>query len=93
MFEVAETHPLDDFLSDPNSYVSRLRETKTPETLTIAGGPGLIVQDAESYGVLMEELEKARFVESLRRAHQNYAEGRSIPLGEVEAMLHDKHGI
>ena len=93
MFEAPETHSLDDFLSDPQSHVSRLRETKAPETLIVKGGSGLVVQDAESYGELMDELERARFVQSLLQSRKNYQEGKSIPLEEAEAILRARHGF
>lgn len=92
MFD-AETHSLGEFVSDPTRHLSRLRETKAPQTLTISGEPGIVVQDEESYDALIEELEGVRFVESLRQAHQNYREGKGVPIDEVEKTLRIKHGF
>ncbi len=48
-----------DFLRNHKEFIALVTETKKPVVLTVRGQPALVIQDPESYQVLMERLEKA----------------------------------
>ena len=52
-----------------------------------------MLQDAESYQLLLERLERAETVAAIRRGMKDAEEGRMIPLKDAEAKLRAKHGF
>jgi len=92
MLDVRSIHPLSDFLRNTKTHMQRLKESKTPELLTVNGRAELIVQDAESYQAMVEELERARFIESLVAAERDFAAGKGRPAGEFFAEAKAKYG-
>jgi prevent-host-death family protein len=57
MLDLRQVFSLTDFLR--NHMVARLTETHKPVVLTVKGKPALVIQDADSYQVLLDRLEKA----------------------------------
>jgi hypothetical protein len=66
MLGTEQTHPLSDFLQDHRSYVARLKETRTPEVLTVDGRAEVVVLDTETYKDLVERLEHMESVATVR---------------------------
>jgi hypothetical protein len=56
MLNTRQIHSLTDFLRNHKAYVARLKETKTPEILTVNGRAEIVIQDAESYQNLLDRL-------------------------------------
>ena len=55
-----DIHSLTDFKRRTSELVAQLQQTKRPIVLTVNGRPAVIVQDAETYQRLLEELETGR---------------------------------
>jgi len=66
MLGTEQIHPINDFLQDHRSYVARLKETRTPEVLTVDGRAEVVVLDTETYEGLMERLEQMEAVVAVR---------------------------
>src|SRR5438477_5240715 len=49
MLDTRQIHSLTDFLRNHKAHLARLKETKTPEILTVNSRAELVIQDAESY--------------------------------------------
>ena len=49
MLDTRQIHSLTDFLRNHKAHLARLKETKTPEILTVNGRAEVVIQDAESY--------------------------------------------
>ncbi len=93
MLNLQNIHPLTDFVRNTKDHVRRLKESKTPEVLTINGRAELIVQDAQSYQEILDRLERVELVESLREAMKSMDQGQGIPFDELESELNDRYGL
>jgi prevent-host-death family protein len=93
MIDLREVRSVTEFQRNIKDYVGRLKENKTPLVLTVNGRAELVVQDAESYQLILERLERAETVAAIRRGMQDAEEGRSMPLDEAVAKLRTKHGF
>ena len=56
MLDTRQIHSLTDFLRNHKAHLARLKETKTPEILTVNGRAEVVIQDAESYQDLLDRL-------------------------------------
>ena len=74
-------------------FAGRLKENKTPLVLTVNERAELVVQDAGSYQVLLERLERAETIAPIRRGMKDAEEGRMMPLKDAAAKLRTKHGF
>ncbi len=61
--------------------------------MTVNGQAELVVQDAESYQFILERLDRAETLASIRRGIEQFDEGRGISLDEAEEQLRKKHGF
>ena len=93
MIDLREVRSVTDFQRNIKDYVARLTEHKTPLVLTVNGRAALVVQDAESYQLLLERLERAETIAAIRRGRKDAEEGRMISLDAAAAKIRAKHGI
>ena len=93
MIDLREVRSVTEFQRNIKDYVVRLKEKKTPLVLTVNGRAELVVQDAESYQLMLDRLERAETVAAIRRGMKDAEEGRMIPLDEAVAKLRAKHGF
>lgn len=93
MIDLREVRSVTEFQRNIKDYVARLTEHKTPLVLTVNGRAALVVQDAESYQLLLERLEHAETIAAIRRGKKDAEEGRMISLDAAAAKLRAKHGI
>ena len=93
MIDLREVRSVTEFQRNIKDYVGRLKESKTPLVLTVNGRAELVVQDAESYQLILERLERAETLAALRRGVEQFDRGEGIPLDEAEARLRKKHGF
>ncbi|MBS1826395.1 MAG: type II toxin-antitoxin system Phd/YefM family antitoxin [Acidobacteria bacterium] len=93
MIDLREVRSVTEFQRNIKDYVGRLKEKKTPLVLTVNGRAELVVQDAESYQLMLDRLERAETVAAIRRGMEQAEHGESIPLEEAEKRLRKKHGF
>ena len=93
MIDLREVRSVTEFQRNIKDYVGRLKEKKTPLVLTINGRAEIVVQDAESYQVLLDRLEHAETLAAIRRGVEQTGRGEGIPLEEAEKRLRNKHGF
>ena len=93
MIDLREVRSVTEFQRNIKDYVGRLKEKKTPLVLTINGRAEIVVQDAESYQVLLDRLERAETLGAIRRGAEQMGRGEGIPLDEAEKRLRNKHGF
>ena len=93
MIDLREVRSVTEFQRNIKEYVGRLKENKTPLVLTVNGRAELVVQDAESYQLILERLDRAETVAAIRRGMQDAEEGRMIPLKDAAAKIRAKHGL
>ena len=93
MLDVRSICPLSDFVRNAKSNVQRLKESKAPEVLTVNGRAEIVVQDAETYPSMVDELERTRFVESLVAAERDFEAGKGRPAGGFLAEIKARHDV
>jgi PHD/YefM family antitoxin component YafN of YafNO toxin-antitoxin module len=93
MHWIQREYPLTDFRQKTDEVRGRLRRTGQPEILTVEGRPELVVQDAEAYQKLLDELEDARTHEAIRKGLEEMMQGIGRPMEEVDAEMRSKYGI
>ena len=86
MLDTREIYSMSDFVRNPKAHVARLKETRTPEVLTVNGRAEVVLLDTETYESLMEQLGHLRAVSELR-AHMAQAKSNAPsqePITEAE---------
>jgi PHD/YefM family antitoxin component YafN of YafNO toxin-antitoxin module len=78
-----DSHTLTDFTKHSPDFVRQLRETGEPIALTIDGKGALVVQDAESYQKLCDQVEGARVIAGIRSGLEEMRSGQGRPAEEV----------
>lgn len=93
MIDLREVRSVTEFQRNIKEYVGRLKENKTPLVLTVNGRAELVVQDAESYQLILERLERAETLAAIARGMEQFERGEGISLDEAENKLRKKHGF
>ena len=88
-----EQHSLSDFQRNASALVRRLRRSGRPVFLTVNGRPRLVVQAAEAYERLTEQVERAATIEGLRKGLEAFERGEGIPALEALEAMRKKHGL
>lgn len=60
MFNLLDIHSLTDFQRNARQFLARLQESGKPMILTVNGKAAVVMQDAESYQAMLDELASAR---------------------------------
>ena len=93
MLDAREIHPLTDFLRNHKAHIARLKETRTPEVLTVNGHAELVVQDAESYQLLLERLHHMETLTAIREGMASAERGELKPAEQVFAEMRARYGV
>ena len=93
MIDLREVRSVTEFQRNIKDYIGRLKENKTPLVLTVNGRAELVVQDAESYQLILERLERAETLAVIARGMEQFERGEGISLDEAENRLRKKHGF
>ena len=93
MIDLREVRSVTEFQRNIKDYIGRLKENKTPLVLTVNGRAELVVQDAESYQLILERLERAETLAAVTRGMEQLERGEGISLDEAENRLRKKHGF
>ena len=93
MVNLRNIHSLSDLQRNTKQYISQLSESHEPVVLTVNGKAALIVQDAESYQELLDELELARSVKSVKQGMDEFAQGKDVDAKTGLEQLRAKHEI
>src|SRR5271167_3021833 len=78
-----DINSLSNFKRNTPEFLRQLKETGHPVILTINGKAELVVQDSASYQKLLEIVERAEEMESLRVAVEEMKAGKGIPAADV----------
>jgi hypothetical protein len=93
MVDTRQIHPLTDFLRNHKAHVARLKETKTPEVLTVNGRAELVVQDVESYQDMLDRLHHMETLAAIREGIASAERGELKPAEQVFAEMRAKYGL
>lgn len=79
MFTPKDIHPLTDFQRNAKMHIERLKETGRPEILTVNGRAEVIVQDADAYQRMLDEINKLETIAAVSKALEQVREGKTKP--------------
>jgi prevent-host-death family protein len=92
-WDLRNIHPLSDFQRNAKSFLTTLKESQSPIVLTVNGKASVVVQDAESYQLLMERMELLESMVGIRKSLAEFEQGKGIPLEEAFQHLQELHDI
>jgi hypothetical protein len=93
MLDTGDIHPLTDFLRNHKAHVTRLKETHTPEVLTVNGKAELVVQDAESHQRLVDRLHQMETIAAIQEGMASAERGDLKPAAQVLDEMRAKYGL
>ena len=93
MLDTRQIHSLTDFLRHHKAHVARLKETRTPEVLTVNGRAEVVIQDAESYQALLERLHHMETLAAIREGMASAERGELKPAEQVFAEMQARYGL
>ncbi len=93
MLDTRHIHPLTDFLRNHKAHMARLKETKTPEVLTVNGRAEVVIQDAESYQALLDRLHHIETIAAIQEGIASAGRGELKPATQVFAEMQAKYGL
>jgi len=93
MIKTTGIDSLTNFQKNAKTFVSRLEESKEPLVLTVNGKAKLVIQDADAYQSMLDELERNRFIEAVRQGLKESVHGLGRPAEEVYAEMKAKYGL
>jgi PHD/YefM family antitoxin component YafN of YafNO toxin-antitoxin module len=85
--------PMPDVQRNPVNLVRKLQETGQPAVLTINGQVELVVQDATSYQMLLELVDRLDTIEAIREGIESIERGEGRPADEVFEEIRRKYNI
>ncbi len=92
MVKISNIKPLTDFVRNSKAHIQHLRETQSPEVLTVNGEAAVVVQDAASYERMATLAEQARQDARLQSALNYFRKGgKGIAADQVFAELDQKY--
>jgi hypothetical protein len=93
MLDTRQIHSLTDFLRNHKAHLARLKETKTPEVLTVNGRAEIVIQDAESYQDLLDRLHHMETLTAIQEGIASAERGELKPAEQVFAEMQAKYGL
>jgi PHD/YefM family antitoxin component YafN of YafNO toxin-antitoxin module len=87
MIDLAQIHPVTDFVRNYKSFLLRIKETGNPEVLTVNGKPEYVIIDAKSYQAIAAEIERRRFVRAVNEGIEDMRAGRGQSADSAFAQL------
>jgi len=93
MLALDRIHSLADFMQNHEEHLARLKETGTPELLTIDGKAELVLQDATSYQAMLERVRELEDLTAVRAGLAQADRGEARPADEFFVEFLSRNGI
>ena len=93
MLDAREIHSLTDFLRNHKAHLARLKETRTPEVLTVNGKAEVVVQDAASYQQMLDRLHYMETLAAIQEGMASAERGELKPAAQVLAEMRARFGM
>ena len=92
MLKLTDTSSLAEFRQNAVELVARLKETRRPRVLTIGGRAEVVVLDLQTYGRLLDLVDRAEAITGIREGLESAARGEGRPIDEAITELRAKYG-
>ena len=93
MIRVSNIRSLSEFQRNAKTHIQRLRRTGKPEVLTVNGKAKLVVQDADAYQKLLDELDLLESIRAVREGLNQAERGEGRPIRQVIQEIAARNGI
>lgn len=93
MIDITQTHPLTDFLRNHKAHIARLKESGTPEVLTINGKAEVVVQDAAQYQEMVRRLQRLETITALQEGIAAADRGELRDAADMIADIRSEYGL
>ena len=93
MLDTRQIHSMTDFLRNHKSHVTRLKETRKPEILTVNGKAEVVIQDAASYQEMIDRLEHADLITAIQEGLAAADRGEMKPARQVLEEMKAQYGL
>lgn len=94
MLKAKNIRSVTEFARNTREHIKRLQRSGEPEVLTVNGKAALVVQDADAYQKLLDQIDYAETVQILRERLASYKKDKSArPLREVVQEIAAEAGI
>ena len=88
-----DIQPMTNFRNHSAEFLRHMRQTRRPVVLTVNGRAAAVVQDAESYQLLLDLAAEASVAEGIRQGMEDVRAGRTRPAEDVFKELRAEFGI
>ena len=93
MIRVSNIRSLSEFQRNAKTHIQRLRRTGKPEILTVNGKAKLVVQDADAYQKLLDDLDLLESIKAVREGLDQAQRGEGRPIREAMEEIAARNGI
>lgn len=93
MVELSNIHALSDFQRNSKNYIRRLKRTGKPAVLTVNGQAEVVIQSAEAYQKLLDDLQFVETIRGISRGLEQARRGEGRPMRALLEELASKRGI
>jgi PHD/YefM family antitoxin component YafN of YafNO toxin-antitoxin module len=90
---LAQIHPVSDFVRNYKAYLTRIKETGVPEVLTVNGVAECVLVDAKTYQEMRDAWEEARFVKAVKEGIESMNAGAGKPNREAFQEIRSTLGL
>ncbi len=92
MFNIArDILSLTDFKRRSAELLKHMQKERRPMVLTVNGRAALVVQTAEDYQALLDEVDRTRSLAAIRQGLESVEANRGKPASEVFAAMEEKY--
>ena len=93
MIRATDIHSLTDFTRNAKTYIQQIKDTKNPMAITVNGDAQVVIQDAESFQRMVDELDRNHFIKAMRDGLQESERGLGQPAEVVYEEMKAKYGL
>ena len=88
-----DIRPLSEFKRNTAGVLDHLRRSQRPVVLTINGKAEMVVQDAEAYQKMLDEVERMEVNEGIRKGLEAVESGNSKPARKVISSIKGRRAL
>jgi PHD/YefM family antitoxin component YafN of YafNO toxin-antitoxin module len=92
MVKLKDIHSLTEFQRNAKKHLHRLRQSGRPEVLTVNGQAELVVQSAQAYQKIIDDLELLNDLKGIARGAGQAKRGQGKPAHAFLKRLAARHG-
>jgi PHD/YefM family antitoxin component YafN of YafNO toxin-antitoxin module len=93
MIDIRDIHSITDFQRNPRGILENLKESHRPAVLTVNGRPEFVLQEANSYQLLLDKVQEANDLIAIREGLIQSLEEKGTDAKEFFEQFRRRHGI